>query len=261
MNSCFLGVDIGSRTGKAVILDREGKIVDKSLTDTLDTTEKTFESLMNSVPASIRNSIVSSVGTGYGRTALENNVDKTLTEISCHFRGAELLFSGFGTVIDMGGQDSKLIISNENREIRDFIMNDRCAAGTGRFLEIMCDRLGFSIEEFAEMDISGIPVLPINSTCTVFAESEVISLLASNTDRNTVASSIALMSARNMYNMFRKAAAFPPVCMTGGVSEMKPVRKHLEKLLGEIIIIHKMGQYAGALGAALTALSMGASHV
>ncbi|MFO7734714.1 MAG: acyl-CoA dehydratase activase [bacterium] len=261
MNNFFMGVDIGSRTGKAIILDRKGKIVDKCITDTSDTTEKTFQNLINSFPISIRSSITYSVGTGYGRTALENSVDKTLTEISCHFRGAGLLFSSFGTVIDMGGQDSKLIISDEKGDIHNFIMNDRCAAGTGRFLEIMCDRLGFSIEEFAEMDISGIPVLPINSTCTVFAESEVVSLLASDTDRNIVASSIALMSARNMYNMFRKVAGVPPVCMTGGVSRINPVKKHLEKLIGEVIITHETGQYAGALGAALTALSTGENHV
>ena len=142
------GIDIGSRTGKLVIINEKKEIVHSVLLPSTGGTAKTYDALLQTVDADIQNAIISRVATGYGRVALEDKVDKTATEISCHYLGVSHFYPKTKTVIDVGGQDSKVITIDDDGMIKDFLMNDRCAAGTGRFLEVMVDRLGWTLEEF-----------------------------------------------------------------------------------------------------------------
>jgi len=249
----FSGIDIGSRTGKLVIVDEAKKKVFSTIRETRKTAFHTFRLLLEEIPALLKESIAFSVGTGYGRVAIEKDVDDTATEITCHFLGAYEIERSLRTVIDIGGQDSKVIVVRDGI-IHDFAMNDRCAAGTGRFLEVMVDRLDFSFEEFSKLDISHVETVPINATCTVFAESEVVSLMATTENSVSIASSVAKMVAQNLFFILKRMHSSPPYIMTGGVSKVRPVVQHLEKMTGSRIVVNKDSQIAGAYGAALLAL-------
>ena len=245
------GIDIGSRTGKIVIIDSEKRIVFSNTIETVRTATATYEKLLESIPERIKQEPFSSSVTGYGRETVKEFTDSSATEITCHFLGVHELHPEIKTVIDIGGQDSKIITANESGQIADFIMNDRCAAGTGRFLEVMCSRIGMEIEEFANLDVAGTAPVDINATCTVFAESEVVSLMAKDTDSVIIASSIAKMVALSTAFMAGRIHPTGPFFMSGGVSKMKPVKYHLEKILGEKIKRDEFSQLMGAFGAAL----------
>lgn len=251
MSSLFAGIDIGSRTGKIVIIDRDRNIVHSALLPSTGGTARTYEALLNSVDTAMKYEIVSTVATGYGRVALEDKVDKTATEITCHFIGVSHFYPETKTIIDVGGQDSKVITVDDSGRIKDFLMNDRCAAGTGRFLEVMADRLGWSLEELSELQADALSPVRINATCTVFAESEVVSLLAHNTDVSIVASSVAQMVAQNVFFMTQKLHGDRPFFMSGGVASIKPVVYHLSQLLATPIVVDKRSALMGAMGAAL----------
>lgn len=248
----FCGIDIGSATGKIVILGKDGAIIFHNITPTIGTAIATYEKLLGNIPSGIRDRIASTLATGYGRAALEDKLHHTATEISCHFEGVKKTNPAVKAIIDIGGQDSK-VITIDNSIIKDFMMNDKCAAGTGRFLEVMVQRLGYTIEDFCELDITGIPTVNLSSTCTVFAESEVVSLMSSGTKPLTVASSIALMAANNIYFMTKRLFATAPFFMTGGVSRVKPVVQHLSFLLKSNIETCDFSQQMGAYGAAILA--------
>jgi len=245
------GIDIGSRTGKIVIIDSTKKIIYQDIIETVRSSTATYEKLMERLPADRKSQTFSSSVTGYGREAIKSETVSSVTEITCHFLGVHEKYPQTKTVIDIGGQDSKIITTNEFGRIADFIMNDRCAAGTGRFLEVMCSRIDMEIEEFADLDVSGIEPENINSTCTVFAESEVVSLMAKDVDSKVIASSIAKMVALNTASMAGRVHPSGPFFMSGGVSKMKPVKYHLEKILGSIIKTDDFSQLMGAYGAAL----------
>jgi len=248
----FRGIDIGSRSGKIVVIDQDEKILFSKVIETTGTAHSTYNSLINFIPSEIKFIKSYSLGTGYGRIAIEKDVNETATEITCHYMGAKKLHNKVNTIIDIGGQDSK-VIKIENGVIGNFAMNDRCAAGTGRFLEVMVDRLGFTMESFSKLDIKGVDLKPINSTCTVFAESEVVSLMADGTTALSIASSISLMVAQNLFFILKKLHSRAPYVMTGGVSRMSPVVMHLESLIQEKLFRSDKSQIAGALGAALLA--------
>ena len=250
----FCGIDIGSRTGKIVLISESKTIILSKIIKTVASAAKTYNTLIETIPEELKSRISSSAVTGYGRESTAAMCDFSATEITCHYLGVLHAHPETKTIIDIGGQDSKVITIDNNSRIKDFAMNDRCAAGTGRFLEVMMDRIGFSIEDFAALDISEVEPVKINSTCTVFAESEVISMVSRDVPQNVIASSLARMVAANTFFLSRKTRPEAPFFMSGGVSKLKPVRFQLEKLFGSTIKTDENSQLMGALGAALFAM-------
>ncbi len=191
------------------------------------------------------------VATGYGR-AQADFATRAVTEITCHARGAQELLPGTDMVIDIGGQDSKVIRSDGQGQVVDFVMNDKCAAGTGRFLEVMAGALGTRVEELARM-ASGAEPVEITSTCTVFAESEVIGLLARDVSPRRIVAGIHRAVAHRVAAMAQRLGLGRSICFTGGVALNQGVRAELARVLGRGIHTSPHCQLAGALGAALIA--------
>lgn len=189
------------------------------------------------------------VATGYGRNLLDW-ADFSVTEITCHARGAAFMVPGCGLVIDIGGQDSKVIRVDGGGRVLDFAMNDKCAAGTGRFLEVIAVTLGVEVGQLAELSW-GCEPLALSSMCTVFAESEVIGLLASGRDRGEIIAGLHQAVARRVAGMVDRLQGQGTVVFTGGVANNEGVRRSLEKQLGRAVVVPEGCQYAGALGAAL----------
>lgn len=192
------------------------------------------------------------VGTGYGRNGLPF-ATRTVTEITCHARAAAHLVPGAATVIDVGGQDCKVISIDSAGHVRDFVMNDRCAAGTGRFLEVMARAMDVGLERFGEIALLSDRPAPISSTCVVFAESEVVSLLAAGAAREDVVAGIHDAIARRILAMGEKVGIVREVVLTGGGGLSAGLKWALERSLGHPVRVAPMPQYAGALGAALLA--------
>lgn len=249
----FSGIDIGSRTAKIAVINENKEIVFSSLIETVASASAVLTSLEYCIPENIKKDIHSTAVTGYGRESAPANCLKA-TEITCHYLGVTLFYPEVSTIIDIGGQDSKVITIDSSGRIKDFIMNDRCAAGTGRFLEVMCGRIGYTLPEFALLDVSSSETVNINATCTVFAESEVISLISKDTDPLVIASSLARMVALNTYSMSKRLHPESDIFMSGGVSKINPVRHHLEKIFSLDIRTDRNAQYMGAIGAAVFAL-------
>jgi predicted CoA-substrate-specific enzyme activase len=192
------------------------------------------------------------VATGYGRITVPF-ADKKITEISCHGMGAHHLFPDTGTVIDVGGQDSKVIRIDESGKVLDFTMNDKCAAGTGRFLEVMAHTFQLPIDEFGRMSLEAEREIAISSVCTVFAESEVISLIAQNEPRKDIIRGLHRSVVNRIWSMVQTVGVQGAVTMSGGVAKNAGVVGLLEEHLGGPIHIHWEPQIVGALGAALLA--------
>ncbi|HHV57163.1 MAG TPA: 2-hydroxyglutaryl-CoA dehydratase [Firmicutes bacterium] len=192
------------------------------------------------------------VATGYGRERV-SQADRTLTEITCHARGAHALVPEARTVIDIGGQDSKVIRLDDAGLLLDFVMNDKCAAGTGRFLEVMANRLEIDLTSFGGEWLRAKEAAKVSSTCTVFAESEVIGLVAAGTPRPVIIRGLCEAVAARIAGMARRAGVVPAVVFTGGVSLNAGVRKSLEQLIGQKIVVPPLSQFMGAYGAALFA--------
>ena len=193
------------------------------------------------------------VSTGYGRVSIPF-ADKTVTEISCHGKGAHLLFPDVRTILDIGGQDSKAIRLNENGEVADFVMNDKCAAGTGRFLEMMARSLEISLDELGPVSLQSKEEIEISSMCSVFAESEVISLIAQNKEIADIAHGIHKAIAGKAMSLLKRVGLNPAYMMTGGVARNPGVVAVLEEQLGEKLHIYEEPEIVGALGAALYGL-------
>lgn len=250
----FCGIDIGSRTGKVAVINKDRTLVFSSVIETVESAKRTYFNLIEKVPENLRKEQFYQAVTGYGRDSALEFAGLSATEITCHFMGVRFFYPEVSSIIDIGGQDSKVITVDENGKIKDFIMNDRCAAGTGRFIEVMCNRIGFSVLEFASLDVSCVETEKINSTCTVFAESEVISMISKDIPQKVIASSLARMVAVNTFSMARKIHPTAPFFMSGGVSKIKPVKYHLEKLFASEIKTDENSQLMGAIGAALFAM-------
>lgn len=195
------------------------------------------------------------VTTGYGREAIKNG-DKTITEITCHAKGAHFLDPTVRTVIDIGGQDSKVILLDENGSVVNFVMNDKCAAGTGRFLEMMARTMEMNLDKMSTIGISYKEDITISSMCTVFAESEVVSLIAENKAVNDIVHGLNKAVASKTVSLVKRAGGVPKYMMTGGVSKNQGLVKTLEERLGCELIISDKAQSCGALGAALFAMEM-----
>lgn len=189
------------------------------------------------------------VATGYGRVSLDF-ADRSVTEISCHARGAHYLSAGVSLVIDIGGQDSKVIRVDGSGRVEDFIMNDKCAAGTGRFLQVMANALGCEVDELGAMTEDAEPV-KINSMCTVFAESEVVGLLAEGVPKERIVQGLHQSIARRVAGMAARMGKPPKVVFTGGVARNEGVCRALEREMGAPVEVPDLCQYAGAIGAAL----------
>lgn len=193
--------------------------------------------------------------TGYGRVAFEQ-ADKTITEIKCHARGIAELYPEVRTIIDIGGQDSKVIRIGERGQVLDFAMNDKCAAGTGRFLQVMATALGLDVSELGHAEEPG-QMQVISSMCTVFAESEIIGSLARGNPKSGIIAGLHQSVGKRVAAMARRMGIQEQVAFTGGVAINQGVKRALEEELGTRIIVPEACQYTGALGAALLALEKG----
>lgn len=192
------------------------------------------------------------IATGYGRVSIEF-ADKRVTEITCHGRGAHYFNPSVRTIIDIGGQDSKVIRLNDKGRVVDFAMNDKCSAGTGRFLEVMASALEVELSGLAELSDGAQNIVSISSMCTVFAESEVVSLIARGLPREDIALGLHQSIADRTAGLVQRVGLEEPVMMTGGVARNSAVVRALNEKLKTSIIIPPEPQIAGALGAALLA--------
>jgi (R)-2-hydroxyacyl-CoA dehydratese activating ATPase len=252
----YAGIDIGSRTIKLVVVDGTGAILETFRADTGFDPMATANALIEKV------SFDSIMATGYGRNLFELSFDApTVTEIKAHARGAWAEFPDARTVLDIGGQDSKAIALFDTGKVKKFEMNDRCAAGTGKFLEIMAATLGFDLEDFGAQALAAEKDLLISSMCTVFAESEVTSLIARGEDRKEIARGLHTSVIRRAAGMINRVSSEGPIVFTGGVAQNPCMTELLAGKLGREIRIPSDPQLAGAYGAALLAAETGAKAV
>jgi predicted CoA-substrate-specific enzyme activase len=248
------GIDVGSLTTDAVIV-RDGKILSFRILPTGSNPSAAALSAYNESLklAGIKMENVNSViATGYGRDCVDF-ANRTVTEITCHALGARRLFPQSASVIDIGGQDCKVIRLAADGRVEDFIMNDKCAAGTGRFLEVMADALETNLESMGELSEKSKEGARITSTCTVFAESEVISLVSKGTAKEDIIRGIHEAIGERVYGMIRRVRAEAPYVITGGVAKNKGVRTALEMRLNSPLLVPDEPQIVGALGAAIAA--------
>jgi predicted CoA-substrate-specific enzyme activase len=252
------GVDVGSTQTKAVILSDNGtvEIIARALVDTGANVQKAAD---NGFLAACRaagitpNQIGFVVGTGYGRYKITFG-NAQMTEISCHARGAHFIFPSTRTVIDMGGQDSKAISIGENGQVLDFVMNDKCAAGTGRFLSNAADVMGVSLDEVGPISLRGRHPVKIATVCTVFVESDILSYLAQGKKSEDILNGVHLAIAKRTASLARRVAMEPQITLTGGVARNVGMVKALEDVLGAKLQISEDAHFIGAIGAALFAL-------
>jgi predicted CoA-substrate-specific enzyme activase len=250
----FIGIDIGSLASKVVLIS-EGKLVDYRVERSTFDFKRVGNNLFNDIleKNNLNKDDVFIMSTGYGRNTIDI-ADDRITEITAHARGAQYFFPEAHSVIDIGGQDSKaILISKKTGNVMDFQMNDKCAAGTGRFLEVMAHALEVPIEEIGKLALNSNKPSAISSTCTVFAESEVISLFARGTSKNDIAAGIHKSIARRVAGMAKRIGVASLLVFCGGVAKNIAVKKFLEEELGFEIVIPNHPQLTGAIGAALIA--------
>lgn len=264
-DSTVAGIDIGSRTAKAVLL-HEGQLYTAIMATGVymqETADKLLKKLFKESKLNLDN-VKGIVGTGYGRIALQfqNIPSEIITEISCHAMGAHFLNHGTRTIIDIGGQDSKAIkVDPKTGKVVEFVMNDKCAAGTGRFLEKVAELLDYTIDEIGDEAAKSKKELAVSSQCVVFAESEVISLKAKGEKREDIAAAIHFATARRVRNLVNRLGLEPELIFSGGVSNNAGMRHALEALIGNPIKQTKLDMiYTGALGAAIYAQKFQAGY-
>ena len=249
-----MGIDIGSTTSKCVIL-RSGNVITACAVYQggagTSGPEKVVKAALDDACLSIGD-ITFIAATGYGRNTYES-ASKTYSELSCHARGGLFLCPGTRSVIDIGGQDCKAMRLTENGRLDSFSMNDKCAAGTGRFLEVMAKVLEIELSEMGDVGIGVDNIIDITSTCTVFAESEVISQLSKGADKHGLVAGIHRSVAVKAAGIAKRLGISEPVFFSGGVSQNKGVIKFLSLELGMKILTDPRAQLAGAIGAALLA--------
>jgi predicted CoA-substrate-specific enzyme activase len=243
-----LGIDAGSSTTKIVGVDRNKKLVWHLLEPTDPDIEKQTARLLDRAPPDLP-----LVSTGYGRS-LARRAGRQVTEITCHARGAFCELGHGGTLIDIGGQDSKVIVIAQDGQVKNFMMNDKCAAGTGRFLEVAAARLKVKLEEMGRVALQAQDEVSISSTCTVFAESEIVSLLARGHPTETILRGLHRALIRRIASLARSAGLTPPLMLSGGVAKNPAVARILEEELGHPVELPEYPQLTGAYGAALIAL-------
>lgn len=243
----YVGIDIGSRTIKAVALEK-GRLLDFNVVESgFDPHRQAPELIKAYKPKRI-------IATGYGRhLARKHFAEDVITEIKAHAIGARYFFTDVRTVIDIGGQDSKVISLSEQGKVLNFHMNDKCAAGTGRFLEIMASSLGYTLDEFSMVALETSEATPINSMCTVFAESEVISLKNHGTSPKSIARAVHLSVVQRILAMVHRIGAIPEIAFTGGVARNKAMTELLSENLNMSLLVCEAPDITGAVGAAIHA--------
>lgn len=251
-----MGIDFGSTTSKTVILDRKGNIKARAIAHIGSVSNKgAIASMAEALKlAGITEAdIARAVSTGYGRRMLDI-ADQSYTEITCHARGAVHMVPEARLVIDIGGQDSKVIAVDATGLVSQFAMNDRCAAGTGKFLETLARAVGVELEKMGPMAMEAKEILKISNMCATFAETEVIALLAEGKPKTDILGAVHAAIANRTMGLVARVGARTPVVMTGGVAKNIAAVKHIEAALKCELIIPSDPQIAGALGAALFAL-------
>jgi (R)-2-hydroxyacyl-CoA dehydratese activating ATPase len=250
------GVDVGSTQTKAVIIDQAQRIVGRALMDTganvVEAAERAFGAALDEA-AVPRNHVAFVIGTGYGRYRVEFG-DTQVTEIVCHARGAAHMFPATRTVLDMGGQDTKAIRIQPGGEVLDFCMNDKCAAGTGRFLQSAAAALEIPLPELGPRALQSQRPVQITTTCTVFAESEVLSWLARNKKIEDILMGVHRSIAARSIQLLRRVGIEDQISFTGGVARNGAMVAVLGELLGAKLNVSEESHFMGALGAALFAL-------
>ena len=250
-----VGIDIGSTCAKTVVVDGEGNVVWRDLRPTGWSSVDTALAIRRDLPDAVAGcGQARCIATGYGRVSVPF-ADRCVTEISCHGRGAVRLFQADDlNVIDIGGQDTKLIVLSGGA-VAEFVMNDKCSAGTGRFLEVMANTLSVSPDGLCDMASRGSETR-ISSLCTVFAESEVVGLIGRGTPRESIAWGVVDSIAQKVKAQAGKLRlGNGPLCLTGGLCDFPFVRERLEVAFGRPVRTSPDARFAGALGAAITALT------
>ncbi len=248
------GIDIGSLTGKALILN-DKEIIGWSLLPTGPDTSKIAKSAIDKalVQCGISmDDIEYIVSTGYGRVVVPF-ADKSITEISCHAKGAHWFFPEVRTILDMGGQDCKAISCDENGKVTKFVMNDKCAAGTGRSMEIMAKILGVLLEDLGRLSFESNQPVKINNMCVVFAKSEVIDLLRNDVPKNNIIAGLCQSTSERIGLLMKSVDKKPEFAITGGIAKNIGIVRRIEEKLGMTSNICFEPQIVGALGAAIFA--------
>jgi (R)-2-hydroxyacyl-CoA dehydratese activating ATPase len=256
MKSHVMGVDLGSTTAKTVILDMGGRMVASNVVQMGSVSGDAVKASMAAALAQAgigEADLARAVSTGYGRRMIDI-VDKSYTEITCHARGAAALVPGARMVIDIGGQDSKVIAIDETGLVETFAMNDRCAGGTGKFLEVLARALDVELNEMGPLALTAKEELRISSMCATFAETEVISLLAEGRAKPDILGAVHAAIAKRTFGLVSRVGKRGPVVMTGGVANNAAAVHYIQKELGLPLQLAPTPQVAGALGAAILAL-------
>ena len=251
----YMGVDVGSLSTDVVVIDEVGNVLGSAITLTGANSTQAAETAV--AEATWKAGIQTDqfqyvVSTGYGRSAVPA-AHKAVTEISCHAMGAKHLFPQCRTIIDIGGQDSKVILVGPDAKVLNFTMNDKCAAGTGRFLEVMAAKLEITLEHLGQLSLSAEGEVPISSVCTVFAESEIVSLVARNHSLAEIIKGLHRSVVNRVMGMVRSVGMTGPYTMTGGVAKNQGVVALFAEALGKTPVVADEPQLVGALGAALMA--------
>jgi len=247
-----LGLDLGSTTAKLAAVDGEGRLLRGWVEPTAPAMAEQARALVARAEQELGARGLPLVATGYGR-ALVPGARRQLTEITCHARGAFQAFGHGGTLLDVGGQDSKVIALGPDGKVLHFAMNDKCAAGTGRFLEVAAQRLQIPLDAFGPLALSATAEESLSSTCAVFAESEMISLLARGVPLAPIVRGLHRSLVRRVASLARGAGARPPLLFSGGVARNPAVRALLAEELGAPIEVPERPELSGAWGAALLA--------
>lgn len=249
-----MGVDVGSTTSKCLVLKNGTDVVGSAIIPAGTGTSGPARAVASALEQAglQREQISALTATGYGRNTFEG-ADYVVSELSCHAMGAAVTFPGVRTVIDIGGQDAKVMSMTPQGKLDRFIMNDKCAAGTGRFLDVMARILELDVNDLGEKDAQATEVIKISSTCTVFAESEVISQLAKNVNICDLVAGINASVAARTASLAKRLGLVEPVAMTGGVARNPGVVRALERELNTQIQVSPEAQLNGAFGAALHA--------
>ncbi len=247
----FYGVDVGSTYTKVVGIDKNKRLIDLNVFQTMVNPDETVKQYLE------RKNVELIVATGYGRYMIKNAFNcHVISEIKAHARGAYYFFQDVKTVIDLGGQDSKVIKVAENGNFVDFKMNDKCAAGTGKFIEIAASRLGIPLEEFGSIAMQADKKVQISSMCAVFAESEIISLLAKKEKPMNIAFGITDSIAKRLVEMAKSLRPERRVIFSGGGALNPLLVKLVSEKLEMEVSVPKYPQLLGALGAALSGLEL-----
>ena len=250
------GVDVGSTQTKAIIVDEQKRIVARSLTDTgaylVRAAQRAFQTAIDEAGLA-KGDVEQVIGTGYGRFKVEFG-DAQVTEISCHAKGAWALIPATRTVIDIGGQDTKAIKVSDRGEVLDFAMNDKCAAGSGRFLTNSAEAVGLQVSEMGERSMSAKQPVRLSTVCTIFVESDILTYLAQGKRVDDILAGVHGSIAARTVALVRRVGAESEITFTGGVSRNVGIVKAVEEKLGMHVNVSPDSHYTGALGAAIFAM-------